>query len=58
MKNVCNVYDSSVTKVEKVFLCYGNKAYKKFSEKRYKCFTENIEKGGIASLWDRHDGSY
>lgn len=35
MKNVVKIYDSTVTKVDKVYLCYGNKAYKKFSKKRY-----------------------
>ena len=57
MKNVIKIYDSTVTKVEKVYLCYGHKAYKKFSEKRYgpnAC----IAKAGIAVLWDRHNGRY
>ena len=57
MKNVIKIYDSTVTKVEKVYLCYGHKAYKKFSEKRYgpnAC----IEKAAIAVLWDRHNGRY
>lgn len=57
MKNVIKIYDSTVTKVEKVYLCYGHKAYKKFSEKRYGP-NDCIEKGGIAVLWDRHNGRY
>ena len=58
MKNVIEVYSSTVTKVEKVFVCYGHKTYKKFIKKRYKSNREVIEKGGVSSLWDRHDGSY
>ena len=58
MKNVIEVYSSTVTKVEKVFVCYGHKTYKKFSKKRYKSNCEEIIKGGVSSLWDRHDGSY
>jgi len=58
LKKVIEVYSSTVTTVEKVFLCYGEKEYKKFTEKRYKCFTEEITKGGLATLWDRHDGSF
>ena len=58
MKNVIEVYSSTVTKVEKVFVCYGHKTYKKFSNKRYKSNNEVIEKGGVSSLWDRHDGSF
>ena len=58
MKNVVKIYDSTVTKVEKVYLCYGHKAYKKFSEKRYDSKNDWIEKGGIAVLWDRHNGRY
>lgn len=58
MKNVCKVYSSTVTKVEKVYLCYGQKAYNKFSKKRYKIENEYIAKGGVATLYDRHDGSY
>ena len=58
MKNVIEVYSSTVTKVEKVFVCYGHKTYKKFSNKRYKSNSEEIIKGGVSSLWDRHDGSY
>lgn len=58
MKNVCKVYSSTVTKVEKVYLCYGQKAYNKFSKKRYKNENEYIAKGGVATLYDRHDGSY
>lgn len=57
-KNTILIYESTVTKVDKVWLCYGSKTYKKFSEKRYKCFTEEITKGGIATLWNRHNGSY
>ena len=57
MKNVIEVYSSTVTKVEKVFVCYGHRTYKKFSNKRYKANSEVIEKGGVSSLWDRHDGS-
>ena len=51
------MYSSTVTKVEKVFVCYGHKTYKKFSKKRYKSNSEEIIKGGVSSLWDRHDGS-
>ena len=58
MKNVVKIYDSTVTKVEKVYLCYGHKAYKKFSEKRYDSKNDWIEKCGIAVLWDRHNGRY
>lgn len=58
MKNVIEVYSSTVTKVEKVFVCYGHKTYKKFSNKRYKSNCEDIIKGGVSSLWDRHDGSF
>ena len=58
MKNVVKIYDSTVTKVEKVYLCYGHKAYKKFSEKRYKSEIDCIAKAGIAVLWDRHNGRY
>ena len=58
MKNVIEVYSSTVTKVEKVFVCYGHKTYRKFSKKRYKSNSEEIIKGGVSSLWDRHDGSY
>ena len=58
MKNVVKIYDSTVTKIEKVYLCYGHKAYKKFSEKRYKAENVCIEKGGVAVLWDRHNGAY
>ena len=58
MKNVIEVYSSTVTKDEKVFVCYGHKTYKKFSKKRYKSNNEEIIKGGVSSLWDRHDGSY
>lgn len=57
-KNIVLVYESTVTKVEKVFVCYGHKTYKKFSNKRYKAKYETINKGGVTSLWDRHDGSY
>lgn len=58
MKNVIEVYSSTVTKVEKVFVCYGHKTYRKFSKKRYKSNCEEIIKCGVSSLWDRHDGSY
>ena len=58
MKNVIEVYSSTVTKVEKVFVCYGHKTYRKFSKKRYKADSEEIIKGGVSSLWDRHDGSF
>ena len=58
MKNVIEVYSSTVTKVEKVFVCYGHKTYRKFSKKRYKSNSEEIIKCGVSSLWDRHDGSY
>ena len=58
MKNVIEVYSSTVTKVEKVFVCYGHKTYRKFSKKRYKANSEVIEKGGVSSLWDMHDGSF
>lgn len=58
MKNVCKVYTSTVTKVEKVYLCYGEKAYSRFSKKRYKNENEYIAKGGVATLYDRHNGSY
>ena len=57
-KNTILIYESTVTKVDKVWLCYGSKTYKKFSEKIYKCFTEEITKGGVTTLWDRHNGSY
>ena len=58
MKNVIEVYSSTVTKVEKVWLCYGHKRYKKFTEKRYKFLNDEILKSGVATLWDRNDGSY
>ena len=58
MKNVIEVYSSIVTKVEKVFVCYGHKTYRKFSKKRYKAYSEEIIKGGVSSLLDRHDGSF
>ena len=58
MKNVVKIYDSTVTKVDKVYLCYGHKTYKKFSEKRYKAENACIEKGAVAVLWDRHNGAY
>ena len=58
MKNVCKVYSSTVTKVDKVYLCYGEKAYNRFSNKRYKNENEHIAKGGVATLYDRHNGSY
>lgn len=58
MKNVIEVYSSTVTKVEKVFVCYGHKTYRKFSKKRYKSNCEEIIKCGVSSLWDRHDGSF
>ena len=57
-KKVIKVYSSTTTKVDKVFLCYGHKAYKKFSEKRYKSEDSKITKGGVAVLYDRHNGSY
>ena len=57
-KNTILIYNSTVTKVDKVWFCYGNKAYKKFSKKRYKSKNESIEKGGVATLWDRHNGSF
>ena len=57
MKNVIEVYSSTVTKVEKVFICYGHKRYKKFIDKRYKAVSD-IEKAGVAVLWDRHNGAY
>ena len=57
MKNVIEVYSSTVTKVEKVFVCYGHKTYKKFTEKRYKCLNDEILKSGVVTLWDRNDGS-
>ena len=44
MKNVIEVYSSTVTKVEKVFVCYGHKTYRKFSKKRYKADSEDIIK--------------
>lgn len=58
MKNVIEAYSSTVTKVEKVFVCYGHKTYRKFSKKRYNANSEEIIKGGVSSLWDRHDGSF
>lgn len=58
-KNVIKIYNSNMTLVEKVYLCYGRKAYDKFCKKRYKTTEEQvIEKGGITSLWDKHNGSY
>ena len=57
MKNVIEVYSSTVTKVEKVWLCYGHNVYKKFTDKRYKAVSD-IGKAGVAVLWDRHNGSY
>jgi hypothetical protein len=45
--NTILIYNSTVTKVDKVWLCYGQKEYIKFSEARYKSFTETIEKGGL-----------
>ena len=41
-----------------MYLCYGHKTYKKFSEKRYKSENACIEKAAIAVLWDRHNGAY
>ena len=58
MKNVIEVYSSTVTKVEKVFVCYEHKTYRKFSKKRYNANSEEIIKGGVSSLWDRHDGTF
>lgn len=58
MKKSIKIYSSTITKVDKVFLCYGHKEYKRFTEKRYKCSTEEITKGGVTTLWDRHNGSY
>ncbi len=55
---VIKVYSSTTTKVDKVFLCYGHKAYKKFSKKRYKSEDSKIIEGGVAVLYDRHNGSY
>lgn len=58
-KNVIKIYNSNMTLVEKVYLCYGRKAYDKFCKKRYKTTEEQvIEKGGVTSLWDKHNGSY
>ena len=57
-KNTILIYNSTVTKVDKVWFWYGNKAYKKFSKKRYKSKNESIEKGGVAILWDKHNGSF
>ena len=58
IKKVVKVYSSTTTKVDKVFLCYGQKVYKKFLNKRYKSEDYEITKGGVAVLWDRHNGSY
>lgn len=58
IKKVVKVYSSTTTKVDKVFLCYGQKVYKKFLKKRYKSEDYEITKGGVAVLWDRHNGSY
>ena len=58
MKNVVKIYDSTVTKIEKVYLCHGHKAYKKFSKKRYDSENAYIEKAAVAVLWDRHNGAY
>lgn len=55
---VIKVYSSTTTKVDKVFLCYGHKEYKKFSKKRYMMENESITEGGVAVLYDRHNGSY
>lgn len=41
--NTTLVYNSTATKVDKVWLCYGQKEYKKFGEARYKSFTESID---------------
>ena len=57
-KKVIKIYSSTTTKVDKVFLCYGEKAYKKFSKKRYMMENESITKGGVAVLYDRHNGNY
>lgn len=59
MKHIIKLYDSNMTLVEKVYLCYGRKAYDKFCKKRFGA-TENqiIEKSGVTSLWDKHNGSY
>lgn len=57
MKNVKQIYKSNMTFVEKVYLCYGVKAYKKFSKKQYNS-KEYIEKGGVTSLWKKENGSY
>lgn len=58
IKKVVKVYSSTTTKVDKVFLCYGQKVYRKFLKKRYKSEYYEITKGGVAVLWDRHNGSY
>lgn len=57
-KNTILIYESTVTKIDKVWLCYGHKEYKKFNKKRYKCLNEQIAKAGVTTLWDRHNGSY
>lgn len=57
-KNVIEIYSSTVTKVDKVFLCYGHKTYKNFSKKRYKSKNDVIVKCGVTVLWDRNNGSY
>ena len=57
-KKVVKIYSSTTTKVDKVFLCYGEKAYKKFSKKRYKSEDSEITKAGVAVLYDIHNGSY
>lgn len=57
MKNVTNIYSSNMTFVEKVYLCYGEKAYKKFLKKRFKSF-DTIDKGGVATVWDSKNGYY
>ena len=58
MKNVCKVYTSTVTKVYRVYLCYGEKVYSKFSKKIYMIENEKISKGGVTVLYDRHNGSH
>jgi len=59
MKNVVRIYNSNMTLVEKVYLCYGRKAYDKFCKKRFKTQESQImTKGGVTSLWDKHNGSF
>ena len=58
MKNTIKIYSSDMTFIQSVYLCYGQKAYRKANEKLNKSYDSLIEKGGVTELWKKEDGSY